>query len=65
MEEVLEEAYELVEHDHLDLAEFRDFTFGHVAELHAGMNPAFFDGTVVEDEVRKQLAATPRTAAAE
>jgi predicted TIM-barrel fold metal-dependent hydrolase len=65
MEEVLEEAYELVEHGHLDLAEFRDFTFGHIAELHAGMNPAFFDGTVVAEDVRKQLAAAPRTAAAE
>ena len=29
------------------------------------MNPAFFDGTVVAEDVRKQLAAAPRTAAAE
>jgi hypothetical protein len=64
MEEVLEEAYELVESGHLDLAEFRDFTFGHIAELHAGMNPAFFDGTVVAEAVRKQLAARPREPAA-
>jgi hypothetical protein len=53
MEGVLEEAYELVEHGRLDLAEFCDFTFGHIAELHAGTNPAFFDGTVVAEEVHK------------
>jgi predicted TIM-barrel fold metal-dependent hydrolase len=47
MSGVLEEAYELVEHELLDEDEFRDFTFGHVAQLHAGMNPKFFEGTVV------------------
>jgi hypothetical protein len=63
MEGVLEEAYELVEHGRLDLAEFCDVTFGHIAELHAGINPAFFDGTVVAEEVLKAArgnAARPR-----
>jgi hypothetical protein len=43
MEGVLEEAYELVEHGRLDRDEFCDFTVGRIAELHAGINPAFFD----------------------
>jgi len=58
MSGVLEEAYELVEHELLDEDEFRDFTFGHVAQLHAGMNPKFFEGTVVEHEVAKLLKET-------
>jgi predicted TIM-barrel fold metal-dependent hydrolase len=65
MKEVLEEAYELVEHGHLDEHDFRAFTFGHIAEMHAGMNPAFFEGTPVADAVRKHLAAKPEAAAAE
>jgi predicted TIM-barrel fold metal-dependent hydrolase len=55
MTEVLEEAYELIEHDLIDDADFRDFTFAHPAMLHAGMNPDFFKGTVVEREVAQLL----------
>ena len=55
MSRVLEEAYELVERELLDDDDFRDFVFGHAAMLHAGMNPKFFEGTVVEDEVAKLL----------
>jgi hypothetical protein len=65
MAQVLAEAYELVEHGHIDHADFRDFTFAHIAALHAGMNPAFFDGTPVAEEVRKLLAEMPSAAAAE
>ena len=36
-------------------ADFRDFTFTNPVTLHAGMNPDFFKGTVVEDEVNKLL----------
>lgn len=57
MEEVLEEAYELVEHDLIDEADFRDFVFANPATLHAGMNPDFFKGTVVEQEVTALLKA--------
>lgn len=39
--------------DFIDEADFRDFTFGNVVEMHAGMNPNFFNGTVVEDTVEK------------
>lgn len=37
----------------IEEADFRDFTFGNVVEMHAGMNPDFFKGTVVEDAVEK------------
>ncbi len=53
MTKVMVEAYELVEDGFIDEADFRDFTFGNVVEMHAGMNPNFFNGTVVEDTVEK------------
>ena len=55
MTEVLQEAYELVEHELLGEADFRDFTFTYPAMLHAGMNPDFFKGTVVEQDVGRLL----------
>jgi len=51
--EVLEEAWELVDQGLLTEADFRDFTFGHAAELYTGANPDFFEGTVVADAVRE------------
>jgi predicted TIM-barrel fold metal-dependent hydrolase len=57
MEEVLEEAHELVDDELIDEAQFRDFVFTHPAMLHAGMNPDFFKGTVVEKDVAKLLGA--------
>jgi predicted TIM-barrel fold metal-dependent hydrolase len=56
MEGVLEEAYELVEHGLVDEAGFRDFVYVNPAMLHAGMNPDFFKGTIVERDVAKLLA---------
>jgi predicted TIM-barrel fold metal-dependent hydrolase len=55
MTRVLEEAYELVERELLDDNDFQDFVFAHAATLHAGMNPDFYKGTVVEGEVAKLL----------
>lgn len=55
MNEVLAEAYELVEHELLDEADFEDFTFRHAVELHGGMNPGFFAGTIVADAARGVL----------
>ena len=49
------EAYEQVEEGLLTEDQFRDFTFGNVAKLHASMNPNFFNGTSVEQAV-KELA---------
>jgi hypothetical protein len=57
MEEVLEEAYELVEHGLIDESQFREFVFANPAMLHAGMNPDFYKGTVVERDVARLLHA--------
>jgi predicted TIM-barrel fold metal-dependent hydrolase len=59
MEEVLEEAHELVDHKLLDDAQFEEFVFAHPATLHAGMNPDFFKGTVVEQDVARLLRNRP------
>ena len=48
MTEPVEEAYELVEDGLIGESDFRELMFLNPARLHAGMNPAFFDGTVCE-----------------
>jgi predicted TIM-barrel fold metal-dependent hydrolase len=48
MRDVMPEAFELVEHRHLSLAQFREFSCDNAIRLHGGMNPRFFDGTRVE-----------------
>jgi hypothetical protein len=55
MNEVLEEAYELVEHELITPDDFREFVFTNAARLHTALNPAFFKGTVVEDAVAKSV----------
>ncbi len=57
MSEVLEEAYELVDHGLITDADFRDFVFANVARLHTALNPDFFNGTVVEGAVAKHILA--------
>jgi predicted TIM-barrel fold metal-dependent hydrolase len=57
MTEVLEEAWELVEHGMISESDFREFTFANAARLHTALNPDFFKGTVVEGAVAKLLAA--------
>ncbi|MGE0820941.1 MAG: amidohydrolase family protein [Candidatus Binatia bacterium] len=57
MTEVLEEAYELVEHKVITEENFRDFVFTNPATLWTGMNPEFFKGTIVESEVAKLLSS--------
>jgi predicted TIM-barrel fold metal-dependent hydrolase len=47
---VVPEAYELVEHGHVDEEQFRDFVFDNPVKLWNSMNPEFFRGTVVEKE---------------
>ena len=54
MTEPVEEAYELVEHGLIGEGDFRELMFVNPARLHAGMNPAFFDGTVCERAVRSR-----------
>jgi predicted TIM-barrel fold metal-dependent hydrolase len=56
---VLGEAFELVENGLLTEDDFCAFTFRNAAHLFAGMNPDFFAGTSVADEVEKELKRTP------
>jgi predicted TIM-barrel fold metal-dependent hydrolase len=55
MSEVLEEAYELVEHEMISLDEFKQFTFSNAAKLHTAQNSEYFAGTVVEQAVREAV----------
>jgi hypothetical protein len=56
MTEVLEEAWELVEHELIDENAFRELTFTNPVSLHGLMNPNFFKGTVVEEAAGRELA---------
>lgn len=57
MNQVLEEAFELVERGLISEEDFRDFVFANPVSLHGDMNPDFFRGTAVEDAAAAQLAA--------
>ncbi|MGE0743730.1 MAG: amidohydrolase family protein [Rhodospirillales bacterium] len=63
MTAVMVEAFELVEDGFITQEDFRDFTFGNVVEMHTGMNPDFFKGTVVEGAVEKFKAGRAPLAA--
>lgn len=54
--DVVVEAEELVDEGFISWDDFREFMFWNPVELHARVNPAFFDGTRVESEVRTFLA---------
>lgn len=56
MSTVIEEAYALVERELLDEADFESLVFSNAVRLHAGMNPDFFTGTVVEADAARALA---------
>jgi predicted TIM-barrel fold metal-dependent hydrolase len=56
MAEVLEEAWEMVDHGWIDEAAFRQFTFSNPAKFYTRTNPGFFKGTVVEAAVDQYLA---------
>jgi hypothetical protein len=55
MTEVTEEAYELVEHRVFTEDNFRDFVFINPTKLWIDMNPNFFKGARVEQDVAKLL----------
>jgi predicted TIM-barrel fold metal-dependent hydrolase len=57
MTEVLEEAWELVEHGLVDEQGFRELTFTNPVTLHGRMNASFFNGTVVEAAAERELAS--------
>lgn len=63
--EVLEEAWEMVEHELISEADFREFTFTNAVQLHGRVNPQFFDGTVVEKAARLELGMSGSSPAAE
>ena len=57
--EVVAEAYELVEDEIMTLEDFRSFTFTNAVDLYTRMNPNFFAGTVLENEVTNIGASRP------
>ena len=58
MAEVLEEAWEMVDHQWIDVAAFKKFTFANPVEFYTQTNPTFFDDTVVAAAVRDHLRNT-------
>jgi predicted TIM-barrel fold metal-dependent hydrolase len=58
MAKVLAEAMELVERGRMSEDDFRQFVFVNPVELHAGMNPRFFEGTRIERQVAELLGAS-------
>lgn len=53
--EVVEEAYELVEKEVITESDLKDFVFNNPVSFYAGLNADFFKGTVVEQDVEKEL----------
>ena len=64
MREVLGEAYEMVEDGLITDSDLRDFVFGYPVEFWTAINPDFFKGTVLENQVAAALANNPANAAA-
>ena len=56
MRDAAVEAYAGVDDGLMSEEDFRDFVLTNPVKLHAGMNPDFFKGTVVQDQARKLLA---------
>ena len=56
MDEVVAEAFELVEHGLLGPAEFRDFVFANPVRFYTRANPDFFRGTRCEDAAARVVA---------
>jgi predicted TIM-barrel fold metal-dependent hydrolase len=59
-EEVVPEAYEMLERGFMSAQDFREFTFTNAARLHTRNNPGFFAGTVVERAVAEELGLEAR-----
>jgi hypothetical protein len=60
IDDVMLEAYELIEDGRLNAEQFRSFTCDNVIRLHGQMNPRFFDGTTVQEHARTVLAGGDR-----
>jgi hypothetical protein len=61
--DVIPEAFEMVERGFVTEQDFREFTFTNAARLHTRNNPAFFQGTVVEQAVADELGLKKQFAA--
>ncbi|NQZ95690.1 MAG: amidohydrolase family protein [Myxococcales bacterium] len=59
MTDPIPEAFERVESGVLSEVDFRAFAFGNAVRLHAGMNPDFFRGSVVEAAAAAELEEDP------
>jgi predicted TIM-barrel fold metal-dependent hydrolase len=59
MEDVVPEAYELVEHELITADDFRDFMFTNAVRFWGEVNPDFFKGTAVQKQAAEVLAAGP------
>lgn len=57
MRDAAAEAYEGVQLGLMSQRDFRDFVFVNPIQLHCGMNPEFFKGTILEKEAEKVMAA--------
>jgi predicted TIM-barrel fold metal-dependent hydrolase len=55
MADVLEEAWEMVDHEWIDESAFEKFTFTNPVKFYTGTNPKFFTGTVVQGAVDAYL----------
>lgn len=62
MRDVLHEAWELVEEERLDRAQFRAFSFENAARFYTDTHPRFFEGTAIEADVRRLLASDANAA---
>jgi hypothetical protein len=56
MRDAAYEAWELVEHGLINEDDFRDFVFVNAVRAKTDLNPDFFKGTRVEDDVARLLA---------
>jgi hypothetical protein len=54
-EDVIPEAFEMVEKGFVTEQDFREFTFTNAARLHTRTNPDFFKGTAIEAAVAEEL----------
>jgi predicted TIM-barrel fold metal-dependent hydrolase len=58
MSKVLVDAHELVDDGLMSDNDFREFAFANTTRFFGGQNPAFFNGTRVEQAARQELALT-------
>jgi predicted TIM-barrel fold metal-dependent hydrolase len=59
MRDAAKEAYELVDEGLIDQRDFRDLVFANPVHAKADVNPDFFRGTIVEQDVARLLAEKP------